>query len=172
MLDEHKNIEKDRKMTPDGWVEWYYHKRASFGAPALNYVDSTGRYYLQTCSKCRHRKRHPTKSGDWVCGHCGAPWRYRDQYIPKGAVQTSARPVDFGHVHAQYFDIGVLLSHFLRDHPWSAGLYVAFSLGWSQRKLAALGPWGKDTVRRRIDFARRDWGDRLHAAGITTSKQP
>lgn len=168
-------------MSPDGWIWWYYKTRDSFAAPALNYVDSTGRIYRKRCRQCKGRKRHGTKGGDWVCGHCGADWPYVDRHIFKGEVQKSRRIYDFGHRHARYFDVARVLREFIDDQEWkwAARLYVANVMGYSLRRLAEgfrqtypdAPHFEKTKITEKISEARKEWQRRLQSIGVTADSE-
>ena len=164
-------------MTPDGWIRFYYDQRDSFGAPALNYIDTVGRVYAKRCSArgCRARIRHCTSTHEWVCGKCGAPWKYWNRALSKGEIQKSLRPFGFDQPLARYFDVARLLHVFLIERQWNARLYVLHAMGESNADLAtnfptrfpdAPGPWSKESVRTRVNAARQEWVERLAAAGI------
>jgi len=169
-------------VSPDGWVRWYYDTRDSFGAPALNYIDTVGRVYAKRCSakkqngaKCNARIRHCTSTHEWVCGKCGASWKYWMRALSKGEIQKSLRPFGFDQPLARYFDVARLLHDFLREGGWNAKLYVVNAMGEPAAELAqrfperfpdAPGPWRKTDVLDRVRTARAEWIERLASAGI------
>lgn len=164
-------------MTPTGWLRWYYAKRDSFGPPALDLVDSTGRLYRKTCSKCRSKVRHFKASENcWVCGRCGTPWPYVDRYMLKGAVDSSPRSRYFDERHSRYFDIGKALARLLNGpEGWNMMLYVANALGHSERNLErhfwnaypdAPGPLSRSEINRRIRAAKSRWAEELERMGL------
>ena len=167
-------------MTADGWIRWYYSTRnsiGSMGAPGLNYVDSTGRMHAKQCA-CGCKKKHGTKDGHWVCGHCGAPWVYVDRFIFKGEVQKSLRNVGLDSTNSRFFDVSALLGKLLTEDPWDGKLYVANCMGYSHRELVvkfpalypeAPGPFSKGSIQRRIESARRKWDQMLREANIAVS---
>lgn len=163
-------------MTADGWIQWYFDVKDSFGAPALTYIDSVGRIYAKRCQKCRGKVRHATSAHGWVCGHCGAAWRYWDRCLSKGEIQKSLRPHGFDERHARYFDVARLFYLFINgSKPWDAKLYVLHAMGHPIRRLAeafpaaypdAPGPFSRESTRRRVQAARADWERLLSSAGI------
>ncbi len=174
-------------MTSDGWIRWYYQTRDSFGAPALDFVDSTGRMFVKKCEHtlegrsgevCGSKVRNMKPDGNWICGNfkCAKPWAYEDVYIFKGEVQKSVRVHTFDTTNARYFDVAHQLYGFMTDDQWRWGakLYVAHALGWSERRLAVEFPLAfpdapvirKSQVHNRIVQARLEWEIRLHAAHI------
>lgn len=157
-------------MNPDELVRWYYRMRDSFGAPALNPVDSTGRVYAPRCY-CGSRTRHCRSDGEWVCGHCGQAWGYVDRHIFKGEVQKSIRPDTFERRHARWIDVGVQLYNFLNDVTWrrDARLFVAYAMGFTLIQLEDFVPIKKSQISDRIIAARREFSDRLATAGIRCS---
>lgn len=166
-------------MTADDAIRMYYRMRDSFGAPALNFVDSTGRMHADTCAKCGGKKRHETKVGDWVCGHCGANWPYVDRFIFKGEVQKSPSSRTFDDVHARYFDVARALDGLLRAIPWDARLYIANVMGYNLRQLErdfpitfpeATGSFSRRSISRRIKVAREAWTSRLRAIKIRVTE--
>jgi len=165
-------------LTADGWIRFYYDQRESFGAPALNYIDTVGRVYAKRCSKCHARIRHCTSNHEWVCGKCGAPWKFWMRALSKGEIQKSMRPFGFDESNARYFDIARLLHVFLTEGGWNAKLYVVNAMGEPMASLAekfplrfpeAPGPWSVGSVHARIRTARTEWAERLTAAGIKVS---
>jgi hypothetical protein len=167
-------------MTPDATVRWYYRMRDSFGAPAMNFVDSTGRMYAETCADCGYKIRHCRDDTVWVCGRCGLTWGYVDRHIFKGEVQKSIRTDTFERVNARWIDVGTQIHYFLEDPlwKWDARIYILNALGFSMRQIAADGPkmfpavkgsWDKMIVCRRIVAARGEFFGRLKNAGILCS---
>lgn len=161
-------------MTADGWLRFYYATRDSIGAPGLDFVDSTGRVFAKRCDACEGKKRHGTKLGDYVCGHCGAPWPYVDQQIFKGEVQKTARCGSFDDSLGRYFDVAKLLGEFMKEHPWDAKLYIAHvvaglsfaELGPEFERRFARPPLSKSSAYRRVQSARAAWDRKLRRAGI------
>jgi len=170
-------------VTPEGWIRWYYDTRESFGAPALNYVDSTGRIYAKECGSktrgktCRSKHRHCKNDGVWVCGRCGSVWKFWDRYLLKGEVSISLRPKGFDDQNARYFDVGRLLSRFYADHGHDARVFAIHAMGASEREIAERfadphdqdRPWSRSTVHRVLADARREWVEKLRSAGIKVS---
>ncbi len=164
-------------MTPDGYILWYYRTRDSFGAPALDYIDSVGRMFAKKCS-CGSKLRHTTSIGDYVCGHCGKDWAYEDALLLKGVVKGATSSNSFDMKNARFFDVAKKIDTMLRQHEWDMKLYILNVLGQSQRDLSvrfpanfpdAPGPWSKDSVRRRIIAMRELFDRRLRAAGMNVS---
>ena len=170
-------------MTAEGLIRWYYRERESFGPPGLNFVDSTGRVYDETCSKCSGKKREPRSDGVYICADhkCAARWLYEDRHIFKGEVQKSKRPSSEFR-HAKWLDVGIKLHHFLHsknsETRTSARVYVAYVMGYSVSKIAARAapelwgfkpgaPWSTRTVYRRKEQGRIEWMTRLTRAGIS-----
>lgn len=167
-------------MTPDGTIRWYYRQRDSFGAPAMNFVDSTGRMYAESCADCGYKIRHCRDDTVWVCGSCGQTWGFVDRHIFKGEVQKSIRTDTFERINARWIDVGTQIHHFTNDPlwRWDARLYVLHALGFSLRELAAQGPnflpsrpgaWGKSVLGDRIVSARGEFSGRLKSVGILCS---
>ncbi len=179
-------------MTPGGYVKWYYITRDGFGAPGLDFVDSTGRVYAKKCGKCGHAKRHPTKAGGWVCGKCGRAWDHEDRFIFKGEVQKPKTFDIFERQNARWFDLGTIIFRMLDDDEWEwdMKLYIATCLGHSVDPLTdadgvvrmpglaakftelwpgAPGPWSRASIYRRVTRAKDEWVRRLTRAGVPTS---
>lgn len=155
--------------------------RDSFGAPALNFVDSTGRVYAESCGECKAEIRHCRGDGSWVCGRCGALWGYMDRHIFKGEVQKSIRTDTFERLNARWIDVGTQIHRLINDPlwKWDAKLYIANVMGFSVRQLMKDGPrmfptrpgaWGKSVVHDRIVAARGEFFGRLRDAGIPVSE--
>ncbi len=174
-------------MTADDYIRFYYRTRDSFGAPALDFVDSTGRMFAKKCERslegksgemCGSKKRKMNVDGNWVCDNhrCGKPWAYVDAYIFKGEVQKSKRVHTFDDTNARYFDVAIHLYKFLNDRQWKWGarLYVAHAVGWSIRRLVsdfhvhfpAAPMVQRSRMSERVVQARMEWEIRLHEAGL------
>lgn len=160
------------------------------GAPALDPVDSEGRYYLKRCKaiikgkQCPSKLRHPTKSGFYVCGRCGAIWPFHDRYMMKSAVQRSrnigaAESWFIGRIrtdtptHGRLRDIFWALNEDENLH-WAWRIYVAVASGVVSIREFAANPslyfpdlnMSKSTVFRRYQQGRGAWGDELRKAGL------
>ncbi len=166
-------------MTPAGWIRYYYDRKESIGAPALNIIDSEGRIYDSRCSKCKGKARHQKDEGYWVCGHCGEVWEFHDVVIFKGKrAKTPPRPHGFDRQLGRMFDIGRLISRFLADpdYRWDARLYIGqVACGYSQRELAKQahiffpdipGGLSKTSVQRRLTRASLRWSAIVKTAGL------
>ncbi len=174
-------------MTADDYVRFYYRTRDSFGAPALNFVDSTGRMFADKCeyalegkqSKiCGSKERKMCPDGTWICANhrCTKPWAYVDAYIFKGEVQKSVRIHTFDGPNALYFDIARLLFLFLNDGEWrwTGRLYVAHAMGWTMRRLVDdfrkhypdAPPFQLTQTHHRVGQGRLEWETRLHQSKI------
>jgi len=164
-------------MSPDSWIAYYYRMKDSFGAPAMDLVDSTGRVYEERCAGCGGSVKHGTKRGVIVCGHCGEPWPYVDRHVLKGHYSRTRRANGFDVKHAGYFDVARLLHRFLADERWywPARMYVASVNGFTVRTLARefaatfpeyTGPSSRSAIGDRIGWAREEWARRLEAAGL------
>ncbi len=174
-------------MTADQYVRFYYRTRDSFGAPALDFVDSTGRMFAKKCERelegkpgevCGSKNRTMNPDGNWICGNhrCGKLWAYVDAYLFKGEVQTSTRIHTFDGSYGMYFDVARVLYHFLNTQQWrwSGRLYVAYVMGWTMRRLVddfrkfypKSPPVRLTQTHDRIGQARLEWEIRLHEASI------
>ena len=174
-------------MTADDYVRFYYRTRDSFGAPALNFVDSTGRMFVAKCERslegkpgetCGSKERKMNPDGNWICANhrCAKPWAYEDKLIFKGEVQTSNRVHTFDGPNGLYFDIARLLYLFLMDPQWkwSGRLYVAYTMGWTMRRLVNdfrkqypdSPPVRLTQTHDRIGLARHEWEVRLHESDV------
>lgn len=153
-----------------GWVRWYLYKRDNEGAPAMNFVDSSGRLHAARCGRCRSYVRHSTRVGDPVCGHCGAPWPYVTKHLMKGEVKRSLNPDASEDRLARFADVGRIIHRMLTDHHWGWPMryFVANAAGFSVREIAreAVRVWpgapdrSKSQVhehasRAEVEFARR-----------------
>lgn len=163
--------------TGKGWIQWYFRVRDSHGAPAMNFVDSTGRLYAKKCMKCGATHRQCRNDSVWVCGRCGHDWDYADRHILKGEIQRSVRFDGFEMKNARQFDIGRLLDVFLREHEIPAHLYVANCADFTIRTLCEDGParwptwgisWSFRSVRDKVNQGSAIWEDVLTKAGIPT----
>lgn len=160
------------------------------GAPALNPVDSEGRYYLKRCKaiiqgkQCPSRLRHPTKSGVDVCGRCGATWPFHDRYLMKSAVQRSrnigaAESWFIGKIrtdtpiHAALREVFWALNADENLHwPWR--IYVTVACGRASLRELAVNVekffpglrMSKTTIFRRYRRGREAWGSGLRDAGL------
>jgi len=175
-------------MTPDGFIRWYY-EESEKGAPGLDPVDSMGRVYAERCPECPSRRKHPTRTGGYACGSCGADWPYEDRFILKGVVSTQVRvrgnrvtnipsPSAGGSERriSRRVDVGVLLASLLSDPQWkrAARYYVSNALGYSVRQLAeechfhwpGFPAVSRSSVGRMIVMARAEWTRRLENAGM------
>lgn len=177
-------------MTPKALICWYYDQRDTQGPKGFNPIDSTGRWYYQTCrakSKtlpgkvCGHRHRHARKDGEWVCGRCGAKWKYIDRFIFKGEVQTSKRSNGLSRTSERYIDVGSVLHSMMVDPTWRwdmmifvatcQGHHIKGGLAAEFRKAYpdAPGPWGQRALFYRAADARDEWVRRLGHAGVKTT---
>lgn len=179
-------------MTPAEWLRWYYRTRDGFGAPGLNFVDSTGRIYGKECDACGYRTRHATNPGAWVCGRCGKNWPFEDVHIFKGEVQKPTVTDVFERQNADWIDVGVVLASLLEDpsFEWDMKLYIAtcFGHGIDPRcdkegnvKIPGLavrfrrlwpdapGPWGRTCLYERVSRAKGEWTIRLSRLGVSIS---
>lgn len=178
--------------SPDGLIRWYYTVGEDLGAPGIDYVKSRGRVYLKVCGStskesrrrrgnvqgpCPSKLRHLTAEGEYVCGRCGAVWRYRDRFALRGEVQESVRSGSFEDAKSRWVDVGVQLAQFLEDpgFRWESRLYVANVCGHSVRDLVKYGPtwfpeanfpWHRDGVHKRVVVGREEWTRRLAVAEI------
>ncbi len=162
-----------------GWIQFYFRVRDSHGAPAMNFVDSTGRVYAKQCGKCGATHRQCRNDRVWVCGRCGRDWDYVDRQIMRGEIQRSIRFDGFEMKNARQFDIGRLLDRLLRKHEVEGHLYVASAMGFSIRELCEKGPerwpkwgisWSFRCVRDRVNDGNAIWEDMLLQAGIPTGR--
>ena len=173
-------------MTPEAYVRDYV-RQVTRGARALNFVDSTGRIYRKVCrtkkkngAKCSSKIRHWSgKQKAYVCGRCGAAWKYVDKFMARGEVQVS-RDVDLAdRVRAEGATIGLLLHRFLADEPyrWESRLFVYAALselGWE--KLHRTGrpdafrefpkSWTEWNLRGVLSRGRAEFRCRLERAGL------
>ncbi len=174
-------------MTADDYVRFYYRTRDTFGAPALNFVDSTGRMFAKKCEKsidgkpgvvCDSKKRTMKPDGNWICDNhkCGKPWSYEDVDLFKGEVQTSKRVHTFDGPNGRYFDIARLLFLFLTDPQWkwNSRMYVAYTMGWTIRRLVSefhvhypKAPLvQRSQINEKVIQARMEWETRLLESDI------
>ncbi|MEE8551564.1 MAG: hypothetical protein V3T08_09965 [Gemmatimonadota bacterium] len=177
-------------MTADDLIRWYYRQRDSFGPPPMNFVDSTGRMFVEECKfplkgkpgeVCGSKVRKMEPDGTWICVNfkCAKPWAFEDCDIFKGVVQKTARIDTFEHRHAKWIDVGTQLHHFMntREYRTSARVYVAFVMGHTIAKISATHSprlwftepgeaWSERTVYEHKRIGRAEWSRRLWSAGL------
>lgn len=168
-------------MTASALIRWYYRTRDSFGAPGMDFVDSTGLMYAKKCKHCGHKARRETSIGFWVCDNfkCGKPWSTLDCYIFKGEVKRAPRSDGFEHRNAKWIDVGTQLHLFMTDAKCrtSARVYIAYSRGFPITEISAANDsklwltepgtgWSPRTVYRHKKAGHKEWVDRLQTAGI------
>lgn len=183
------HIHLDHPVNPDGLIRAYVHLLRTQGAPGVRLVDGEGRVYLKACNAkrkgrktpCRSKKRHPTKEGNYVCGHCGARWRYYDRLLLKGSVQVSPKIGAIENCLVNDATVGVLFDRFMKSKKfyWAARVYVLKIVeGVGDKHLARIGRkripesphrWTEYQVRQLVNLARAEWRTRLLAAGIRLS---
>lgn len=167
-------------MTADQLILWYYSTNEAFGAPAMNFIDSTGRIYDTACCFCEHKVRQTITDGTWVCAnhHCGKPWHFIDAYIFKGEVQQPPNSDTFADRLSNWLDIGTVLYKYLNEYGTCARVYVAYARGFQIAEIsAAHSPglwltepgcgWSPRTVYRRKEEGRAEWIRRISDAGIS-----
>lgn len=157
------------------WIQWYYEVKDSHGAPALSFIDSTGRLYGKHCTKCRGKNRHARRGGGYACGYCGADWPYVDRFILKGEIQRSLTTSGFEIKNARQFDIGRLIHNLLLSQMIPGHLYVANAMHFSIRKLVESGSeywpdweftWTRHAVHEAVKRGASVWEKSLTEAGI------
>jgi len=164
-------------MSPEGYVRACW-QHLGAGAPGLNFVDSTGRYYYKTCRGCRARIRHYSSKKDrFVCGKCGADWPYEDRILAKGVVQRT-RQVDLGNEKmSRTSGIVVLLDRFIHEEGWIAKIFVVKVVtDQSYEEMAKAGrpkgfrgfpkPWSPKCISDAVRDGRAEWARRLAKAGL------
>ena len=165
-------------MTGAETVRWYYKTRDAIGAPALDFVDSSGRLYDKSCRHCGFLVRHYRQSWkDYVCGRCGENWHFEDHHIFKGEVQTSPKRDGWENRNLFWTQVGTVL-HGMLSHKawkWDMRIYVATCVGCTIGDLETVfvanypeapGPWGRSSIFTRIKRAKDEWERRLKVAGV------
>lgn len=162
--------------TPKSLLRWYFMVKDSHGAPALSFIDSTGRLYAKHCTKCKAKLRHHKKDGFPVCGFCGAAWAFVDRHIMKGEIQRTLKTSGHELKNAKQFDVGRLVHNLLQSDPIPGHLYVANSMHMPIRQLVEVGPeywpdwkfsWSRHAVHQAIKQGAELWERSLSDAGIS-----
>ena len=163
--------------TPEDIVVRYFNWSASIGAPALDPVAVHGRVYAIECKACHHQIRHSKCKGltirTEVCGRCGRPWDFEDQFILRGNLQITRRPGSTEHWLSPWVDIGPELQRLYdhREHRWPVRTFCARCIGQlslrevateaSERFRRAPFAWTKERVATLYDQGRAVVGDRF-----------
>ncbi len=158
---------------PDALVRLYVVLRESSHLRALDPVEQRGLVHATRCDRCRSKLRHPTRTGSWRCGACGASWPSEERLTLRHSVDSTPRPGSAERALALYVDLGTTIDRFRRSRRWlwHARVYLAAALqpSWSIRQLTqeaadfwphAPFAWRRDRVREmvvegRAELARR-----------------
>jgi hypothetical protein len=164
-------------MTLPELIRWYYQVRNDASAPGVDFLDSTGRVYAETCA-CGYRARHQNAMKVYVCAGCGEQWKYEDCYMLKGEVQTSPRAGAFENQNARMVQVGYVLDRQLAEPrwKWDTRIYIATVMGhpindrfapaFKETFIDAPGPWSRRSLFDRARRAKEELTGRMAEAEV------
>jgi hypothetical protein len=183
-------------------LAYWTHQREHAAAPSLNLVKASGVVYARRCgaplkrpvtqrerlagkkprpTKCLGRVRHYSDAQrQFVCGHCGAPWRSWERHSLRGETQETGTRRDGAERRlARFAQVGLALERLRREarNPWAVAVYIKNALGSSFATLAALGPtslgvegqppaWSVTSIKRLVNRGAREWVRQLRRVGF------